>query len=76
MISEFDTYDIILIILNSIIITLIVLFHIQSHASDCRGQLISKTKSSDGQTCTRQAKLSIHDIQHPIELEPIIVKSR
>lgn len=75
MISDFDTYDIILIILNSIIIALIISFHIQSHASDCRGQLISKTKSSDGQTCTRQAKLSIHDIQHPIEMETIVKKS-
>lgn len=75
MISDFDNYDIILILLNSIIIALIISFHIQSHTSDCRGQLLSKTRSLDGQTCTRQAKLSIHDIQHPIEMLPIIKKS-
>ena len=69
--TEFDTVDIILMILNIIIIVMIIMFHIQSHASDCRGQLITKTKSSDGHICTRQAKLSIHEAGHATELEPI-----
>ena len=34
-----------------------------AHASDCRGQVVTKTKSADGQTCTREAKLSIHDAE-------------
>lgn len=43
------------------LIILAVLFHIQTHASDCSGRLVSKTKAADGQTCTREAQLSIHD---------------
>ena len=67
----FDTIDIILMILNIIIIVLILMFHIQTNATDCRGQLVTKTKSSDGHICTRQAKLSIHEAGHASELEPI-----
>ena len=69
--EDFDTTDIILMILNIIIIVMLAIFHIQSNATDCRGQLVSKTKSSDGHMCTRQAKLSIHEAGHASELEPI-----
>ena len=69
--SELDWIDIILIGLNITLIVLITVLHIQANASDCRGQLISKTKSSDGHICTRQAKLSIHDIGHTSEQDPM-----
>ena len=54
-----NTADIVIISLEVLILSLMVFFHIQTHATDCRGQLITKTKTPDGLTCTREAKLSI-----------------
>lgn len=53
--------EIFTLLLLLLIIFLIVFFHIQTHSTDCRGGLVSKTITSDGNECTRQAKLSIHD---------------
>lgn len=55
------TYEIVNITLNIFILLLMTLFHIKSHSSDCRGHLLSKTKTSDGHTVIREANLSIHD---------------
>ena len=65
----FQTVDIVLICLEIVIIVLLIFFHIQTHATDCRGQLITKTKTPEGLLCTRQAKLSIHDAHHSTELK-------
>lgn len=62
------TYEIVIIILNIFILLLIIFFHIQSHSSDCRGYVVSKTKTSNGLSVVREAKLSIHDANHPSEL--------
>ena len=67
----FQTSDIIVIALLCFDIVLQIFFHIQTHATDCRGQLITKTKSSDGQTCTREAKVSIHEAVSPTELQQL-----
>lgn len=55
--------EIIIISLCICNILLAVFFHLKTHATDCRGQLVTKTKSADGQSCTRQAKLSIHEAE-------------
>ena len=57
------TPEIIIIVLCILNILLAICLHLGAHASDCRGQLVTKTKSADGQTCTRQAKLSIHEAE-------------
>ena len=64
----FETADILILVFVCIDIFLQIFLHIQTHATDCRGQLVSKTKSADGQTCTREAKLSIHEASPPTEL--------
>jgi hypothetical protein len=48
------------------LITLLVvtLSFIKFHTGDCRGMLVSKTKSPDGQLVTREAKLSMHEFRH------------
>lgn len=61
MVEPFQTVDIVIICLEILIIALSIFFHIQTHATNCRGQLITKTKTPEGLTCTRQAKLSIHE---------------
>ena len=57
----FSTPEILIVGLLITLIIFAILFHIQAHASDCSGQLVSKTKAPDGQMCTREAKLVIHD---------------
>ena len=57
----FTTPEILTVGLLVTLIILAILFHIQAHASDCSGRLVSKTKAPDGQTCTREAQLTIHD---------------
>ena len=44
---------------------------IKSHHGDCRGAVVSKIQSSDGNCVTREAKLSIHESphEHHYELE-------
>ena len=57
------TPEIVIIALSILNILLSVFMCFGAHASDCRGQVVTKTKSADGQTCTREAKLSIHDAE-------------
>jgi hypothetical protein len=63
--------DILSIIFDLVIIVLIVFFHIQSHSSNCRGQVISKTKTSDGQTRLREANMRISEAT-PTEMHELI----
>ena len=67
--SEFRTPDIIIVLTNIVILVVTLFFHIRTNCTDCRGQLMTKTKRVDGQTYTREAKLSIHDMGHPVELQ-------
>ena len=67
--SEFRTPDIIIVLTNIVILIVTLFFHIRTHCTDCRGQLLTKTKGVDGQTHTREAKLSIHDMARPVELQ-------
>jgi|TARA_Y100001956_G_C4112238_1_gene183021 hypothetical protein len=50
---------------------MIIFFHVQAHATDCRGQVVTKTKTPEGLTCTREAKLSIHESAHTTELQTL-----
>ena len=63
--------DILSIIFNLVIIVLMFFFHIQSHSSNCRGQVISKTKTSDGQTHLREANMRISEAS-PVEMNELI----
>jgi hypothetical protein len=63
--------DILSILFDLVIIVLIVFFHIQSHSSNCRGQVISKTKTSDGQTRLREANMRISEAS-PVEMRELI----
>ena len=52
-----STTDIILISLNTLIV---ILSYFKAHTGDCRGAVVTKTKTSDG-CVTREAKLSMHE---------------
>ena len=58
-----STTDIILISVNIATLLIVILSFFKAHTGDCRGALISKTKTPDG-CVTREAKLSMHEAQH------------
>ena len=62
--SIFTTPEIVILTLLIVLIILIIFFDIQAHSSDCSGRIVSQTKAPDGQTCSREARLSIHDHDH------------
>lgn len=59
--TMFTTPEIIILALLVALIVLMIFFHIQAHSTDCSGRLVSRTKAPDGQMCSREARLSIHD---------------
>ena len=58
-----STADIILISLNIATLLIVILSFFKAHTGDCRGALVTKTKTPDG-CITREAKLSMHEAQH------------
>lgn len=66
--------DVVNILLNIIIIIIVILLHFHRQTSDCRGQLLSRSKTSGGEIHTRKAKLSIHDAHHPSDATPMLEK--
>ena len=58
-----STTDIILIVVNITTFLIVILSFFKAHTGDCRGALVTKTKTPDG-CVTREAKLSMHEAQH------------
>ena len=58
-----STIDIILIVVNIATLLIVILSFFKTHTGDCRGALVTKTKTPDG-CVTREAKLSMHEAQH------------
>ena len=58
-----STTDIILIALNIATLLIVILSFFKAHTGDCRGALVTKTKTPDG-CVTREAKLSMHEAQN------------
>ena len=58
-----STTDIILIVVNITTLLIVILSFFKAHTGDCRGALVTKTKTPDG-CVTREAKLSMHEAQH------------
>ena len=58
-----STTDIILKAINIATLLIVILSYFKAHTGDCRGALVTKTKTPDG-CITREAKLSMHEAQH------------
>ena len=69
----FSSFEIMSLIFDISIIVLLIFQIIESHHGDCRGAVVSKIQSSDGNCVTREAKLSIHETphEHHYELEKL-----
>ena len=69
----FSSFEIMSLIFDISIIVLLIFQIIKSHHGDCRGAVVSKIQSSDGNCVTREAELSIHETphEHHYELEKL-----
>ena len=67
-----STTDIILIAINIATLLIVILSYFKAHTGDCRGALVTKTKTPDG-CVTREAKLSMHEakLDNIQELQPL-----
>ena len=65
---NFTTFEIVTLSINLLTLVVLVCLFVRSHNGDCQGTLLSKVKTSDGQSVIREAKLSMHDRSHDDEM--------
>jgi hypothetical protein len=65
---NFTTFEMVTISINLLTLVVLVCLFVRSHNGDCQGTLLSKVKTSDGQSVIREAKLSMHDRSHDDEI--------
>ena len=65
---NFTTFEIVTLSINLLTLVVLVCLFVRSHNGDCQGTLLSKVKTSDGQSVIREAKLSMHDRSHDDEI--------
>ena len=61
---NFTTFEILTLLIDMLTFVLLIFLCVRTHTGDCRGTLLSKTKTSDGQSVIREAKLSMHERSH------------
>ena len=65
---NFTTFEIVTLSINLLTLVVLVCLFVRSNNGDCQGTLLSKVKTSDGQSVIREAKLSMHDRSHDDEI--------
>ena len=65
---NFTTFEIVTLSINLLTLVVLVCLFVRTHTGDCQGTLLSKVKTSDGQSVIREAKLSMHDRSHDDEI--------
>ena len=65
---NFTTFEMVTISINLLTLVVLVCLFVRTHTGDCQGTLLSKVKTSDGQSVIREAKLSMHDRSHDDEI--------
>ena len=68
---QLSNFEIFSVSIDLIILLVVTLTLIKFHTGDCRGMIVSKIKSPDGQLVTREAKLSMHEF-HQDENRPML----
>jgi hypothetical protein len=69
---SFTTFEILTLLINSLTFVLLIFLCVRAHTGDCRGTLLSKTKTSDGQSVIREAKLSMHERSHDADSKQLM----
>ena len=67
---DLSNFEIFSMSIDLIILLMVTLTLVKFHTGDCRGMIVSKIKTPDGQLVTREAKLSMHEF-HQDENMPI-----
>ena len=58
---SFTQFEVIATVFHIVTIALLLFIFFKAHTGYCRGAIVSKTQTSDGQCTTRRAKLSMHE---------------
>ena len=58
---SFTTFEIISLVCHLVTIIILLIQFFKTHTGHCRGAIISKTQTGEGQFITREAKLSMHE---------------
>ena len=61
---NFTTFEIVTLSIDLFTFALLLCLFLRTHTGDCKGTLLSKVKTSDGQSVVREAKLSMHERPH------------
>jgi hypothetical protein len=64
---SFTTYEVLTLSINLLTFVLLIFLCVRAHTGDCQGTLLSKTKSSDGQSVIREAKVAMHERSHDVD---------
>ena len=68
---SFTKFEIISLVCHLVTIIIILIQFFKTHTGNCRGSIVSKTQTGEGQFITREAKLSMHE-KVP-ELQPLSI---
>ena len=68
---SFTTFEIISLVCHLVTIIILLIHFFKTHTGHCRGAIISKTQTGEGQFITREAKLSMHE-KAP-EIQPLSI---
>ncbi len=66
---NFTTFEIATLSIDLLTFVLLLCLFVRTHTGVCRGTLLSKVKTSDGQSVVREAKLSMHERSHDCDDE-------
>ena len=58
---SFTTFEIISLICHLVTVIILLIQFFKTHTGNCRGAIVSKTQTGEGQFVTREAKLSMHE---------------
>ena len=68
---SFTRFEIISLIFHLLTVIILLIQFFKTHTGNCRGAIVSKTQTGEGQFITREAKLSMHE-KAP-ELQPLSI---
>ena len=66
---SFTPFELVSTVFHIVTVIILLILFFKTHTGNCRGAIISKTQTGNGQCTTREAKLSMHE-KAP-ELQPL-----
>ena len=65
--DSFTTFEIVSVTFHIFTLFILIIQFFKTHTGDCRGAIVSKTQTGEGQFVTREAKLSMHEMHENLQ---------